>query len=718
MVFQPIGFAWADPVVLNSFDTANDPPKDKQNYGVKLEVKDKAEVISRVISSVGTESNMILFDSLKKANPEQYSFSTLSLGTFEDPGTGEACSQSAKSAKRSQDLVEGFEPKSSPRSPAHHSATLEGDAPGPATQDHFQSDLDQILNKVESREHDSQAVQLIDAAIGRSKELKRAARGDDERVSQPYENLSLGEVGEYLDRAEKNLRQAADTLSQATSGFDASERQRFANTYRNAADLAETGRYAIADYQSNRSGESRSLFERLFQSGKSNDENSVRNKIAQILGGPFGKDSDPSGSDPLAANTEEALAQRAAKYFGLPDEDREGLLKRLALAEEVILNLKDGKKESLPILHNGYIWGGGDSGLDCSSFVSSLLPTDVRRSRYTTYDFYAMFQFLKFGQMPRPPKWDPNRRKIIEQTAEGFLPVDLYKDEPLRVGDLLVFRPNFKHWGHVFLVRDFNYKNQTATVIEAAQSAGTIRERFFKITVQHPKTKALYYRPGIFALRLKQTEHTTCQYDASARSRKSKYRTPARGETGAQIQNDPLWKMAAFLYENVWDGAFENAHAKRKKQSRTSQRPTRSPASYRKPEHVRLKFENDFKRPEDVVRYYVGRDASGFVWSGMLGIERKEFTAWEKTPQYDSFLIANHVDIQAGPIQGADAKVIVQYVLSGVGDGRGASAQRTGEYHSVVFDLRKISGRWKIVSSPPQAPVVVPDKFPLARAGK
>jgi DNA repair exonuclease SbcCD ATPase subunit len=57
-------------------------------------------------------------------------------------------------------------------------------------------------------------------------------------------------------------------------------------------------------------------------------------------------------------------------------------------------------------------------------------------------------------------------------------------------------------------------------------------------------------------------------------------------------------------------------------------------------EHQKLRVTNDFASPNEVVAYYAARDASGFVWSGLLDVERRAFTTWSEAPAQDTFYVA------------------------------------------------------------------------------
>jgi hypothetical protein len=134
-------------------------------------------------------------------------------------------------------------------------------------------------------------------------------------------------------------------------------------------------------------------------------------------------------------------------------------------------------------------------------------------------------------------------------------------------------------------------------------------------------------------------------------------------------------------------------------------------------EHQRLLPKNTFKSPDEVVRYYCARDASGFVWSGLLEIERRNFTLWNEVPQTDSFYIAKSYEVGKPKIQGEQASVPVTYQLVGVGDAFGTKNPPKITPYQVTFNLVKQSGSWKIRSpdSGEIAPVVVEEKFPYAR---
>jgi len=135
--------------------------------------------------------------------------------------------------------------------------------------------------------------------------------------------------------------------------------------------------------------------------------------------------------------------------------------------------------------------------------------------------------------------------------------------------------------------------------------------------------------------------------------------------------------------------------------------------------HQRLLFRNRFKNPKEVVHYYCERDASGFVWSGLLESERKNFTLWTKAPDVDSFLIAKDYRIMSEEIEPGEkeATVRVKYELLGVGDGHGAFQPPPGETYFVNFRLKKEGNTWKIYQpfAHSVSAVVLESRFPYKK---
>jgi hypothetical protein len=135
-------------------------------------------------------------------------------------------------------------------------------------------------------------------------------------------------------------------------------------------------------------------------------------------------------------------------------------------------------------------------------------------------------------------------------------------------------------------------------------------------------------------------------------------------------------------------------------------------------QHERLRVRNTFKTPEEVVSYYCARDASGFVWSGLLDAERKAFTVWSEAPSQDSFYVAKNYEVNPGRLEGGAhdrAVVQVRYQVTAIADAHGTKMPVPRPELVVNFDLQKIGGAWKIARPAPTeiSPVVLESKFPM-----
>lgn len=126
-----------------------------------------------------------------------------------------------------------------------------------------------------------------------------------------------------------------------------------------------------------------------------------------------------------------------------------------------------------------------------------------------------------------------------------------------------------------------------------------------------------------------------------------------------------------------------------------------------------LKIINDYKQPEEVLQYYCSRDAAGFVWAGMLEMERKAFTLWENTPMQDSFYVAKKYGIKTLSKTEKVAQIEVTYDLLSMSDVHGTRVPVKEPRLKVVFELKNVGGSWKIAQPIPQtlSPVVMEQFF-------
>ena len=136
--------------------------------------------------------------------------------------------------------------------------------------------------------------------------------------------------------------------------------------------------------------------------------------------------------------------------------------------------------------------------------------------------------------------------------------------------------------------------------------------------------------------------------------------------------------------------------------------------------HEKLRYKNTFERPEEVVRYYVARDASGFVWSGLLDIERRAFTDWRNLPNLEFFYIAKKYEVFPAKFEKNEALVEVRYEIQSMGDANGTvtPVDVAARDRRVTFKLKKEGNAWKIAepSSDNIAAVVLSSVMGGARA--
>jgi hypothetical protein len=362
---------------------------------------------------------------------------------------------------------------------------------------------------------------FVNRAAAERTQVIQNASDDQKALAKPYQNISnAAELTPYLQRAQTALGDQASTLESSVAGIDSSEKARFVNTFLNARDKAAAGLDAIQDDQQRKLAEESSPF-----AGINLNPGDILNPLAKTraLADVFG-----ATLSTKQATTPDALTNRLVMLNGLPTGEREQVLGKLKLAESPTIKLQDGQSTQIPILHNGYILGAGITGTDCSAFMSSALPADVRKGRFTTLDFRTIWIYRKTGNFPNPPLYKKDREELIKKVSYDFIPIDLYSGEKVRAGDLLIQRYAKDPIGHMAMVKNYNPSNLRAEIMEASQSAGTIREREFSLSVnpQDPKEKEI--KPGFLALRLKPVPTQACTYDKNAPGK----RVPAAAKTG------------------------------------------------------------------------------------------------------------------------------------------------------------------------------------------
>ncbi len=355
----------------------------------------------------------------------------------------------------------------------------------------------------------ARGIEIVQAATAARQATVAAAGADQQTLTNQFQSIPLTDLGASFQRASQTMQQQAEQLDSATGGtLEPSERARFRNLLFNAADKASFGAQAVQDEKAQQKAlDDNSPFGSLFaQNGAPGATASPATKLlAEMLGVT-------SSGHPTPATTNDALVNRLVLFNGLPADQAAATFGKLRLAENARIKLPDGSEKTVPILHNGYILGASATGMDCSSFVSSLLPADVRKGRFTTLDFQVMWTYRRSGTFPHPPVYTETRARDVRATADAFTPLNFYTGDEPAVGDLIVFRLANEPIGHVFIVQGYHPTTMTADVLEASQSAGTIRSRELPMSVSPLNAPVRKIRLGLFGLRLRPTSTKVCSY--------------------------------------------------------------------------------------------------------------------------------------------------------------------------------------------------------------
>lgn len=347
---------------------------------------------------------------------------------------------------------------------------------------------------------------LLDAAIAAKRETENQNRDDQSLVSKSYEQLSQTKFSDSLTRAMDRLTGAIDTMRLTRTGMSPGDLTRFQNLFSNARDQTQSALSVLAQEQTEESLNQIAAFKGFLDPTKANPLGRTQG-LQEIF-----------GKTPLLdrPGSQEALLQRLIMYEGLPDQEKDEIRKRLNFIETPELELSNGSKVKLEYLHNGYVWGGGKTGQDCSQLASSTLPDGLNRSNFTSLEFYMMWKLIRQNKLPNPPELTSSREQLVRKASAGFQAINIYQRQKLLPGDILTFRIPSSPGGHVFIVRSFDAKTGLVKVIEAAQSAGTVRERDYSLYVTYRGQK--FIKPGFTALRMKSEDNTLCTIATAQKS--------------------------------------------------------------------------------------------------------------------------------------------------------------------------------------------------------
>jgi len=399
-------------------------------------------------------------------------------------------------------------PPTNPDTPPAKPDTGTGAGPGPALPEHEPTTNDStFINNTYQTVQDTARLELVDAALQRKEAIQQAIHSDDNTLNRYYDSMQPQQIQQALARAEKGVEHDLSALSAARDPASSGDYGRFALAYQNALDKIKISKQALQDEMQNPATLQAASAGLTSKNGLAQTPS-----LAQVF-----SNYDPETNQMRPISPQDEMINRIVMLNGLTPSQRREALSELKLAEPLKLKESDGT-QTVIVPHNGYVFGAGKTGADCSSFVNSLLPGGLQLTRFTTLDFAAMWYLLVDGKIPKPPTMKPGRQKIVSQAAKAFIPVNLYKDQPLAIGDLLIFRLPWLPIGHVFIVRDYNAKTKVARVIDASQTAGTIIERDFALSAYPLDAPKRYTKAGLMGLRLKSNSNEVCSYRDHSKS--------------------------------------------------------------------------------------------------------------------------------------------------------------------------------------------------------
>ncbi len=364
-----------------------------------------------------------------------------------------------------------------------------------------------VLGSAVDTANNARGLEIVESAIRARNEVNGAILHDQTTLVKAYNDVPNEAIPSYLHRAKEALNDALSAFDNTKSSeLDRSEQIRFRNAFLNARDKVDFGLNEIqAEQERQRLADANSPFSGLLSGGAAMTGFESPNPLArsQGLAEIFGAKL-PVQNVATADN----LVNRLILFNGLPPQQQALTLRNIQFAEKFKFDQK-----SVVILHNGYIFGGKGKATDCSKLASSVLPADVRKGRLTTLDMVTIWKYRHTGVFPFLPKYNPTSRiEFIKQMSSAYLAIDLRAKEPLWPGDFLIYALDNDPARHVFIVRSFNPKTLQSEVIEASQSAGTVRERSFNLSLDPIDAPRRFLRVGLYALRLRDTDNRACSF--------------------------------------------------------------------------------------------------------------------------------------------------------------------------------------------------------------
>ncbi|OFZ18031.1 MAG: hypothetical protein A2X94_04595 [Bdellovibrionales bacterium GWB1_55_8] len=329
--------------------------------------------------------------------------------------------------------------------------------------------------------------ELTQEALHKTAEFRSSENSDRGALEKEYNNISYNELNSRLKRAEGELSNLTRFLDESPPGeISPADHAFFRNNFANAADKARLAQ------------------ELLQQDAKDPEKKYTREEVRELLD--------------EAKQNQSSLLDRLLLLNGLPEQERQSLLDRLSLAEQVKIVLPDGRKRTIPLLHNGYLTSTGRSDLDCPTFVAATLSPKFRKANLTTLDLRGIWGLSRTGHLPLGVKWAKGREEVLRKVSAGFQAVDLYLGEQPAPGDLLVHRVLSETTGRVAIVRGYDPEKQVAKVAEPSADGSRLLEYDFPLSNDKEDSSFRRLRPGLANLRLLADQNSACSYESSKKA--------------------------------------------------------------------------------------------------------------------------------------------------------------------------------------------------------
>jgi hypothetical protein len=337
---------------------------------------------------------------------------------------------------------------------------------------------------------------------------ERAAAARSTSLIAQYASASPAQVSQSLSQSEQQLREMARALRENQAQTE--EAQRLARSARDAADRAQRAREWLDDQRSAASTGEANI--PLF---------SPTSPIPWSGSGAMGSLFAPPSAG-ASAMTSDEYARQLALLAGLPEDVRARLLANIDTIEVMV----NGRRVRMPRLGalmeyadrslasaSGIGGGSLDSALPCAAFLANAMPDELSRSKLTTLDWISVFNFRQSGSFPDRPQYTAERRRLIQDLAQHFDPIDAYRGNRPVPGDLIIHRIPGEDSGRLLMVR--NYDPNTGSVEAMEFSPMSRKPANVQFSVRKGSGAEADLIDHLFVLRIRQGANGRCELHAA-----------------------------------------------------------------------------------------------------------------------------------------------------------------------------------------------------------